>query len=64
VGPGGLLIDPDGPIEAPVTAIRRLWDDKPSCQLGSGLCHATRPELNFDVGRAWEDSPEAATNSY
>jgi glycosyltransferase involved in cell wall biosynthesis len=27
IGPGGLLIDPDGPIEAWAEAVRRLWAD-------------------------------------
>src|SRR4030095_10030833 len=46
VGPGGLLIAPEGPIEAWVAAIRRLWDDKAYyADLSSmALKHATRPE--------------------
>ena len=57
VGPGGLLIDPDGPVEAWVAAIRRLWDDRAHyAELASkAMSHATRPELSFDHQvEAWE----------
>ena len=57
VGPGGLLIDPDGPIEAWVAAIRLLWDDRAHyVELASkAMSHATRPELSFDHQvEAWE----------
>src|SRR5437764_2831016 len=68
VGPGGLLIDPEGPIEAWVAAIRRLWEDVPYyAELASkALSHATRPELSFDRQvEAWERTfAEAVTNSY
>jgi glycosyltransferase involved in cell wall biosynthesis len=68
VGPGGLLIDPEGPIEAWVAAIRRLWDDKAYyADLSSmALKHATRPELNFDYQvEAWERTfAEVASRKY
>jgi glycosyltransferase involved in cell wall biosynthesis len=66
VGPGGLLIDPEGPIEPWVTAVRRLWDDKAYYdELGSkAVNHATRSELNFEHQvEAWERTlVEAASN--
>jgi len=57
VGPGGLLLDPEGPIEAWVVAIRRLWNDRAHyAELASkAVTHATRPELTFDYQvEAWE----------
>jgi glycosyltransferase involved in cell wall biosynthesis len=48
VGPGGVLLDPDGPIEAWVGAVRRLWDDKAYYGEKSvaALTYAKRPELD------------------
>jgi glycosyltransferase involved in cell wall biosynthesis len=57
VGPGGLLADPDGPIDAWVTAVRRLWDNQKEYAetASAALSHATRVELCFDHQvEAWE----------
>src|SRR5207253_7079226 len=65
VGPGGLLIDPDGPIDAWVAAIRRLWNDKAHyAELAStAMNHATRPELSFDYQvETWERTFVEAAN--
>jgi glycosyltransferase involved in cell wall biosynthesis len=47
VGPGGLTLDPDGPIEDWSDAIRRLWHDGPDYAKFSAAArsHANRPEL-------------------
>jgi glycosyltransferase involved in cell wall biosynthesis len=63
VGPGGYLIDPDGPIDPWVAAIRRLWDDRAQyADLASkAMSHATRPEVSFDHQvEAWETTFNAA----
>lgn len=51
VGPGGILLDPDGPIEPWVHAIRRLWHDEGYyAELSAAaLAYSTRPEINPDV---------------
>jgi glycosyltransferase involved in cell wall biosynthesis len=51
VGPGGVLLDPDGPIEAWVDAVRRLWTDKPHYDelSAAALTYSTRPEIDPGV---------------
>jgi glycosyltransferase involved in cell wall biosynthesis len=46
VGPGGILLDPDGPIEDWVTAVRKLWlDDQYYAELSAAaLAYAERDE--------------------
>lgn len=45
VGPGGILVDPDGPPEAWVEALERVWDDRATYERLSraALEHARRP---------------------
>jgi glycosyltransferase involved in cell wall biosynthesis len=47
VGPGGVLIDPHAPLEAWVSAVRRLWDDDAWYEEKSAaaLAYSLRPEL-------------------
>ncbi|MBN9555100.1 MAG: glycosyltransferase [Alphaproteobacteria bacterium] len=47
VGPGGLLLDPDAPIEDWVKALRRLWDDKThyAALSAAALRHAERADI-------------------
>ncbi len=49
VGPGGVLLDPDGPIDDWVKAVRKLWqDDKYYAELSAAaLAYAQRPELTL-----------------
>jgi glycosyltransferase involved in cell wall biosynthesis len=51
VGPGGVLLDPDGPIENWVAAVRRLWDDENYYREKSAaaLAYAKRPEIDRDI---------------
>jgi glycosyltransferase involved in cell wall biosynthesis len=48
VGPGGVLLDPDGPFEAWVDAVRKLWDDEAHYRAlsAAALAHAKRPEID------------------
>lgn len=50
VGPGGVLLDPEGPIEPWIAAIRRLWDEPEyySELSQKALDYARRPALNQD----------------
>ena len=50
VGPGGILLDPDGPLEPWIQAVRRLWsDDAYYAELShAALAHARRVEINPD----------------
>ena len=47
VGPGGVLLDPDGPIEAWVDAVRRLWVDEVfyGDKSAAALDYSTRPQI-------------------
>ncbi len=47
VGPGGLLLDRDAPVDAWVQAIRSLWNDEQAYAIASqaALKHAQRPEM-------------------
>jgi glycosyltransferase involved in cell wall biosynthesis len=49
VGPGGILLDPEGPADDWVNALRRLWqDDKHYAELSAAaLAYAQRPEMCF-----------------
>jgi glycosyltransferase involved in cell wall biosynthesis len=48
VGPGGVLLDPDGPIEAWVEALRRLWHDNAHYAevSAAALAYADRPQID------------------
>ena len=48
VGPGGVLLDPDGPVEQWVEAVRRLWTDEAYYKEKSAaaLAYAKRPEID------------------
>lgn len=50
VGTGGILLDPDGPIEDWVMAVKQLWhDEKYYDELSAAAYHYSwRPELNMD----------------
>jgi len=49
VGPGGILLDPESPIDNWVEAIRKLWqDDNYYAEFSAAaLAHAQRPEMDF-----------------
>ena len=49
VGPGGILLDPEGPADEWVKAIRKLWhDDKYYAETAAAaITHAQRPEMNL-----------------
>ncbi len=49
VGPGGILIDPDGPIEEWVTAIRELWnnDELYREMSGAAIAYSHRHEMSY-----------------
>ena len=51
IGPGGILLDPDGPIEAWTDALQKLWYDKSYHDelSAAAVAHARRPEINPDV---------------
>ncbi len=51
VGPGGILLDPDGPIEDWVDAVRKLWhDDGYYAKLSAAaLNYSKRAEINPDI---------------
>ncbi|WP_072376803.1 glycosyltransferase [Hyphomicrobium sp. NDB2Meth4] len=48
VGPGGVLLDPEGPVQEWSDAIRRLWNDEAywTRMSQAAIAHADRPELN------------------
>ena len=48
VGPGGVLLDPEGPLDAWVAALRRLWDDEAyyDALSAAALDYAKRPEID------------------
>jgi glycosyltransferase involved in cell wall biosynthesis len=50
IGPGGILLDPDGPIDAWIEALRKLWHDKSRHDelSAAALAHSRRPEINPD----------------
>ena len=49
VGPGGILVDPEGPIEEWVSAIRELWRNARyySAISAAASAHAHRAELSY-----------------
>lgn len=51
IGPGGLLLDPDGPIDAWIDALRKLWRDKAHYDelCAAALAHSRRREIDPDV---------------
>jgi len=63
VGPGGILLDPEGSVEHWVLAIRKLWDDSQYyAELSSAaLDHASRLDITFEYQiLAWEGAMLAA----
>ena len=65
VGPGGILIDPDGPIDDWVKAVRNLWDDDAhyAALSAAALAHAQRPEITLAYQiDAWERALMTAAN--
>jgi glycosyltransferase involved in cell wall biosynthesis len=63
VGPGGILIDPKGPLDDWVKAVQKLWQDKAYYDELSiaALNYAQRPELSvaYQMG-AYEQALQAA----
>jgi len=58
VGAGGVLLDPEGPVEEWVAAIRKLWSDPAyyAALSAAALKHAASPELGREVQAAlWEE---------
>ncbi|MGB3554808.1 MAG: glycosyltransferase [Jannaschia sp.] len=51
IGPGGIIVPADAPIEAWVDAVRRLWDDPAAYREASeaSLRHAARSEMNAEA---------------
>ncbi len=51
IGPGGVILDPDGPIEPWVAAITRLWTDRAHYDAVSAAArnYAMRPEMDSDA---------------
>jgi glycosyltransferase involved in cell wall biosynthesis len=47
VGPGGVLLDPDGPVEPWVEAVRRLWSDEAyyAAKSAAALAYSTRAAI-------------------
>ena len=68
VGPGGVLLDPNGPVDAWVEALRRLWHDEAYyCELSAqALAHSARPEIDpeIQVDRLIAIAEETAGNSF
>ena len=59
VGPGGAIVDPEGPIEAWVEAVRRLWRDNEyyAQRSAAALEYSRRPEHEFEAkADAWEEN--------
>jgi glycosyltransferase involved in cell wall biosynthesis len=51
VGPGGVLLDPDGPVEPWIEAVRRLWSDEAYYRLKSDAAVAYAQRLAIEPGR-------------
>jgi glycosyltransferase involved in cell wall biosynthesis len=51
VGPGGVLLDPDGPVEAWVEVLRRLWHDEAyyTDLSAHALAYSARPEIDPEI---------------
>lgn len=51
VGPGGFLLDPDGPVEPWAEILRKLWHDDAyySDFSARALAHAARPEIDAEI---------------
>jgi glycosyltransferase involved in cell wall biosynthesis len=65
VGPGGILIDPDGPIDDWIKAVRKLWGDDAhyTALSAAALAHAQRPEITLAYQiDAWERALMTAAN--
>jgi len=73
VGPGGILLDPKGPAEPWVAAVKRLWNDNDYyAELSAAAyTYSDRPSLRWDIQAGmWEDifmsavkeSPERSYN--
>lgn len=66
VGDGGILLDPDGPLEAWVSAVRRLWEDDAYYETLSqaALQHVRRPALTPEKQLdMWEEAIIAAADN-
>jgi glycosyltransferase involved in cell wall biosynthesis len=67
VGPGGVLLDPDGPVEAWVEVLRRLWHDESYYSYFSthALAHSARPEIDpqIQIDRLVAVANEAMANT-
>ena len=68
VGPGGVLLDPDGPVDAWVEVLRRLWHDEAyySDLSAHALAHSARPEIDpeIQIDRLIAIAEEAVANSF
>jgi glycosyltransferase involved in cell wall biosynthesis len=65
VGPGGLLLDPESPIENWVNALRSLWqnDDAYAKMSAVAKAYAERPEASFESHmNAWVTALQSAVN--
>jgi glycosyltransferase involved in cell wall biosynthesis len=63
VGPGGVVLDPDGPIDDWVKVVRKLWQDDEyySAMSAAALAHASRLDISFEYQiLAWEGAMLAA----
>lgn len=51
VGPGGILVEPNAPIDDWLAALSRMWDDKQQYEffVQQALNHSQRPEIQPDV---------------
>jgi glycosyltransferase involved in cell wall biosynthesis len=51
VGPGGILLDPDGPFEDWVGAVQKLWHDEAyyGRLSAAALAYSQRPQISPDV---------------
>jgi len=66
VGPGGVVVDPDGPITEWVEAVRRLWHDPAYYNTLSAHAyeHTARPALDVSYQtEKWEKAFEAAAHN-
>jgi len=65
VGPGGVLLDPEGPLEPWVEAVRRLWSDEAHYQELSkaALEYSKRPEIDpaVEIDALLEAAKDAVT---
>lgn len=57
VGPGGILIDPNAPVEEWVTATKRLWEDSEyyAALSMAATAYANRPEISYSYQLATKE---------